>query len=82
MKCALCGKEENVFHGIDGHAICNSCLHKIGDNNPLTISLRDHFAGQALAALANFEDYAKDCSGMTAAACYKYADAMLEARGE
>lgn len=44
------------------------------------ISLRDHFAGQALAAAA-IPIYAEN-QDEVAAACYSMADAMLRARGD
>ena len=51
-----------------------------------TMTLRDHFAGQALAGLlATGEDYKDTTYGAGwpwfAAAAYSVADAMLEARG-
>ena len=46
------------------------------------MSLRDYFAGQALAGIFN-HDGAEDCSlDQIASDCYLYADAMIEARGK
>lgn len=43
------------------------------------MSLRDYFAGQALAALADLDETEP---GVIAGFCYQVADAMLKARAE
>lgn len=60
--------------------IYNEKLKKFIPFNPEELSLRDYFAGQALAGMGEYLMQNRDNLTSIAKSCYSIADAMLEVR--
>ena len=84
-QCRDCGSVKLTYWGSDpyGYARCGECNWRgVPDHTPETmqnISLRDYFAGQALAMQLEPGEVVTD-EAKCATWCFEMADAMMEAR--